>query len=361
MKDYSYKWYSGAFLLYGISGGLLFIHVNRAIRSEFTQITFLLALLLPIGLVSGLAIGTVWLCSQRKDGENILLIGGWSLIGTITFSIGAALIILYQNTMGIIMADRIFMIANTASGGAVGGFVLGLYDHRKRQAQREAMQLNQKITVLNRVLRHDIRTRANIIFGNVEILYEKLSRKPDELEKITEQVEEIVEIGNQAKEIENIIREETREPEVIDIVPLIKTSCEGVTQEYPTAKINITLPESQPVVAHPLVESALNNIVENAIEHNDKTTPEIRISCESILKNGDKYVEIRISDNGPGIPQNEIKVIENGHETDLNHLSGLGLWLVNWIVTNSNGDVQFEPNEPEGSIVCLQFKSAAQL
>lgn len=357
MKKKPLKWYYGMLLLCSIGGILFFIHINHALTNEFETITFLIGQLIPIGIASSIFIGTVWLWRQDSAGREVFHIGVWVFIGTIIFSIGASLILFYQQTQGVIMADSIYMIANTASGGSVGGFIVGLYDNRKRQARNQTTELNQKITVLNRVLRHDIRTRANIIFGKAEILEEDLSQEKDEIREITEQVKEIVKIGNQAKEIESVLLEQAHETEVVDIIPLIETSCKGVNRKFPTANITLTLPKTQSVVAHPLIESALNNVVENAIEHNNKPTPEVTISCETVLRNKTEYVKVRIADNGPGIPQDEINVLENGYETDLNHLSGLGLWLVNWIITNSGGEIQFKKNDPEGSIVCLYLKN----
>jgi PAS domain S-box-containing protein len=50
-------------------------------------------------------------------------------------------------------------------------------------------------------------------------------------------------------------------------------------------------------------------------------------------------VEISISDDGLGLAQHEIDVFESGSETPLTHGSGLGLWLVYWIVTNHDGSI----------------------
>lgn len=358
MKSPLFKKYSGLLMICGVSCLLISVYVYHTLRNDFLPVRFLLGLLLPIGLASSLLLGSGWLWKQDLDAEAIFRVGVWTVLGSVLFAIGASLIVLYQDAHGIIMTDRVFMVANTVSGGAVGGFILGLYDSRKRQARIEATQLNQKITVLNRVLRHDIRTRGNVISGHAEILKEKLSEDHEEIEEIINQVGEIVKIGNQAKEIENVLQESTKEPETIDIVPLIETSCEALVEDYPTANISSSLPVTQSVIAHPLIESAFHNVIENAIEHNDKPTPEVSISCDPIVKNGTQYVKIQIADNGPGISANEIEVIENGYETNLNHLSGLGLWLVNWIVTNSNGTIKFESNEPEGSIVKFYFESA---
>jgi signal transduction histidine kinase len=53
-------------------------------------------------------------------------------------------------------------------------------------------------------------------------------------------------------------------------------------------------------------------------------------------------VRLTVADDGPGIPKAEIEVIEEGQETPLEHASGLGLWLVQHVVEQSGGDVEFE-------------------
>ena len=72
---------------------------------------------------------------------------------------------------------------------------------------------------------------------------------------------------------------------------------------------------------------------------------------------GARDVVVLLRDNGPGIPEDEVETLEQGYETDLKHLSGLGLWLVYWIVDMSGGAIAFEPNDPRGSVVELRLQS----
>ena len=46
------------------------------------------------------------------------------------------------------------------------------------------------------------------------------------------------------------------------------------------------------------------------------------------------------------------------NETPLQHGSGLGFWLVHWIVTASGGELRFEENDPRGSVVTLCLERA---
>jgi nitrogen-specific signal transduction histidine kinase len=65
-----------------------------------------------------------------------------------------------------------------------------------------------------------------------------------------------------------------------------------------------------------------------------------------------------IDDNGPGIPQPEIDILESGNETALEHGSGLGLWLANWGTKQLEGNLSFDVDDDGTrvavSVPCLQ-------
>lgn len=63
-----------------------------------------------------------------------------------------------------------------------------------------------------------------------------------------------------------------------------------------------------------------------------------------------------MADNGPGIPECELGVLERGYETPLEHTSGLGLWLVNLIVRESDGDLLYAENDPRGSKITIRLQ-----
>ena len=59
-----------------------------------------------------------------------------------------------------------------------------------------------------------------------------------------------------------------------------------------------------------------------------------------------------------GIPDEEVTVLPRGTESPLHHGSGLGLWLVHWLVSASGGDLDFADNRPRGSVVTLTLERA---
>ena len=92
-------------------------------------------------------------------------------------------------------------------------------------------------------------------------------------------------------------------------------------------------------------------------ENDDAATPRVEITARTPTIDGG-VVELTIADNGPGIPTDEKEVLLDGEETPLKHGSGLGLWIVNWIITRTGGRISFERNEPRGSRVTLAVPPA---
>ncbi|MFB6312129.1 MAG: diguanylate cyclase, partial [Salinirussus sp.] len=56
---------------------------------------------------------------------------------------------------------------------------------------------------------------------------------------------------------------------------------------------------------------------------------------------------------GPGLDPNELVALERGKEASLIHLSGMGLWLVNWVVRDSGGYLKFEQSEQGGTLAIV--------
>ena len=66
----------------------------------------------------------------------------------------------------------------------------------------------------------------------------------------------------------------------------------------------------------------------------------------------DDVASAEIRDGGSGITAEEVAVLDQLTETDLNHGSGLGLWLARWIVEASGGSLSFESDDA-GTVVSI--------
>jgi PAS domain S-box-containing protein len=237
--------------------------------------------------------------------------------------------------------------ANLVADPSVGGVVVNARDVTSRR------RYEQRLRVLNRVLRHDLRNETNVIQGHADLLLdERLTAEAKEHARvIRRKAGTLVELGEQTRKIDYTLHGTDGVEKPFEITAPIRERLDAIQREFPGALVSRGLPDEQWVLADDLVESALLNVVDNAIEHNDRVVPEVGVEVGHVTHDGVDYVEVAVADNGPGIPASERRVFEEGTETPLSHGSGLGLWLTQWIVTRSNGRLSFEENDPRGTVV----------
>lgn len=124
--------------------------------------------------------------------------------------------------------------------------------------------------------------------------------------------------------------------------------------------MSTSLPDRAVVEVNPIFSEALAELLTNAIEHTDNETPKITIAVD--LESGPRHMtELRIMDNGPGIPASQLEPLEKGKERQLLHLDGMGLWFVKWTVRHSGGDLRFETDEQPGTTVYIQVPKADEM
>jgi PAS domain S-box-containing protein len=218
----------------------------------------------------------------------------------------------------------------------------------------ESKQYVRRLEVLNRVLRHDLRNEANVIIGYSEMLQDEMDENIDatKAETIHETAYDLVELGNTARQIEHALDRSNETEKPIDLTEVLRKCADCARDEYPNADIRTELHKDIQVSANDQIDSVFDNVIENAIEHNDSEAPIISVTT---ITDESGFVTIEITDNGPGFPERERQVLEQGTESQLKHSLGLGLWLVNWIVVDSGGKVTFTDNDPCGSVVTIDL------
>ena len=93
----------------------------------------------------------------------------------------------------------------------------------------------------------------------------------------------------------------------------------------------------------------MREAVDNAIKHNTSSTPAVEIR---VTDRSEEWIDIEIEDNGPGIPDREIDVLDEG-ETRVYHADRLGIWLIYWIVSLAGGTLSVSNLDPRGTLLEL--------
>lgn len=215
----------------------------------------------------------------------------------------------------------------------------------------ERIDLIRQLEVLDRVLRHNLRNDMTKIRGYAEIIRANTKGVTEETGVIIDTSTQILNTVEKQKEIVALLIERP-EQVTLDIGAICQQVLDGISENYPERKITIDIPDEASVIAVRRIERAIRELIENALIHSDRDSPEISMAIEL----AEETCKITIADNGPGIPADEVNVLTREYEIEpLYHGSGLGLWLVNWIVKLSDGTIVFEENDPQGSIVTIEL------
>ena len=227
------------------------------------------------------------------------------------------------------------------------GSVLVVVEDRTR-----LVELTHEVRLFNRVLRHNLRNDLNLVTGYAEMLADELDeeRLQSMAVKIRENANDVLSAGETARELDDVVGG-IQDLQVVQLDDVVRS----LAAEY-QAVADVEC-ELEPVAARtiPDVDTAIDHLLENAVRHNDTDEPSVEVTVTTTVKNEDHWAVVTIADNGPGIPETERTVLTDGAETALHHGSGLGLWLVYWIVQKANGELAYEPNEPRGSVVTIRL------
>ncbi|WP_348611391.1 histidine kinase N-terminal 7TM domain-containing protein [Halobaculum rarum] len=228
------------------------------------------------------------------------------------------------------------------------GYTVTFADVTDRELRR------QRLEVLNRVLRHNLRNDMTVVVGNADLLVDRVGDDERPLaDAIARRGRALQRLGEKARDVEEVLADDVavREVSVDDLYAGLLTRARD---SYPDASIEVTVPEGLSVTARATVlETVLWNLLENALEHG--SNPTVRLSARTT----DEGVAFAVADDGPGIPETELESIRSGTETALTHGSGLGLWVVRWGTRVLGADLSFEDREPTGTVATVTLAPAA--
>jgi len=343
-------------------GVLTFVaHGYHLVTDQLPPLAVLFGVAMPMAVSLTLVGCSVWL-SKADVGSNAARVAAWSLTGAVMLVALTDGIIVFQWAVGGVISEAPVVLLTQASVGGLVGFLIGVYDvqlqvSRERLATEHEMatRLSRRLNVLNRVLRHDIRNKVNVIHGNADLVAAGTGETETAAETIRQQADRMFQLSEYARELQAVLDQEEINTEVIDVGTTIAAKAMRLGRDHGYVTIHQDVAEEAWADVSPFVDSAIENLLANAVEHNDdSTSPTVWVD---VAVEGD-VVTVRIADDGPGIPPEEVDVLQRGRETSLEHASGLGLWLVHWIVTESGGSVSFEEREPRGSVVELTLPRA---
>jgi len=220
-----------------------------------------------------------------------------------------------------------------------------------------------------RVLRHNLLNDMSVLMGSLGVIEDALDdEKNRELaDRALKKCEELVEMSDKTRKLNDVLETERSQIEgVTDIVPIVEDIVAEYENRYPEADIETDLPESALVQVSDNVKWAVENLVDNACVHADGN-PRVRVTVENetTTEQGKEslWTTVTVADHGPGIPHNEVTVLEDDTKRGpTEHGSGLGLWVVQQIARVVDGklDIERDPESAFSTVVSLRLQPVTE-
>jgi two-component system sensor histidine kinase KdpD len=221
-----------------------------------------------------------------------------------------------------------------------------------RQAQLLKATEELQSALLNSIS-HDLRTPLVSITGALSSLQEGINLDGETRQSLLDTAREEAERLNRL--VGNLLDMTRIEAGAIqvrrdscDVLDLIGTAIESIKDQLGDHPVNVYVPDDLPLVPMDfvLIERVLVNVLDNAIKYSPERAP---IEIQANLDEND--LEIKILDQGPGIPPKDLERIFDKfyrvHRPGYVRGTGLGLSICKGIVEAHGGSI-YARNRPDG-------------
>jgi len=222
--------------------------------------------------------------------------------------------------------------------GEVTHFVGFQTDITERKVREE------RLSVLNRVLRHNVRNKMTVIGGHAEVMAAESDEGPESLSRIRSAAADLRSLTETVRRTESTLQAATTAETSVSLNEQLPVLIDGFRERYPETTFDLSLPDEDAEVRGLGVVEAVEEAVENAVKHNDGPSPRVAVS----LTVEDGWLTVYVDDDGPGIPEDEIEVLTEG-ETPLRHADRLGIWSIHWIVSLAGGSLTVAESDLGGT------------
>ncbi|MDS0292931.1 PAS domain S-box protein [Halogeometricum luteum] len=228
----------------------------------------------------------------------------------------------------------------------------------RKQRERELRQERERLEFMNRILRHNLLNGLNVVSARAEIL-EDFVDEPGRthLSTVRGRIEEMVDLVETMRSFTKaIVHSEAHELEPKPLGKTLVRELERIDDDNEHVVVSTERPiPDVDVLADDLLPQVFENLLTNAVQHNDKAVPRVAVDVEEC---SDGMVAVRIEDNGPGVPDKEKRhIVEKGVEGLSTPGSGFGLYLVKELVDSYGGTIDVSDNDPTGAVFTIVLQT----
>lgn len=343
-------------VLITVLGSTLFLVAVVHHGLEITALQRLVGPLLALALDGIPAIGIAYagyrLSSTDLSPKYRRMVAIWGLSGGFIFVavIGASFLV--RSIEGRPIMEWQFPLLIAAEIGVLSGLLAGYYNVRAQAEADEARAVSKALEFVNSLLRHDLRNDLITIQGQAELIdlddQNGGTQSADPSVIIDKAEEALSRIETTRTVADTVVGEPELEP--VNLARITAEIVESAANVY-DASIESKIPDRVFISANDGVRSVIDNLLENAIEHNDTDDPQVTVEIDR----SSATVRLAVRDNGPGITdqqKEQLLTAPGGEDAD----GGLG--IVKSLVESYNGELSIEDNQPRGSVFVIELPQA---
>ena len=238
------------------------------------------------------------------------------------------------------------------------GYVLLLKDLTEVQALRKKIERSQRLVSIGRLaagVAHEIRNPLSSIKGFATYFKERYQHNENDFEISTIMIQEVERLNRVVSQLLELSRPISISKTTTNIQDFMIGSIKVIEQMAKEQQILIQTQyegvQMDVFIDRDRLSQALLNLYLNALEAMDGQGK----LFISLLPYQDSGIEIRISDNGPGIDKKDLGHIFDPYYTTKPNGTGLGLAIVHNIIEAHNGSIKIDSTKEEGTTFTIRL------
>ncbi|MFB6125221.1 MAG: ATP-binding protein [Halanaeroarchaeum sp.] len=226
----------------------------------------------------------------------------------------------------------------------VSGLVVDVTERKEYAA--ELRRRNEQLTLLNRLVRHDIRNDASVALAVLETIEgDAPADLEDHLDRIRSAAENTVATTENVQAELSVLGESEDATGLSVALPdVLDEEVAAVREQYPEATVEAEPVPDVAVRGNAVLSSVFRNLLTNAAKHAGES-PTVTVGVDVAAD----AVTVTVTDDGPGVPDAmKERIFERGEGGDDAGL-GLGLYFAKTLTEAFGGEIAVADVEPHGA------------
>lgn len=227
--------------------------------------------------------------------------------------------------------------------------------NRQLKLAQEEARRSERLAALGQLsagLAHEIRNPLGVIKGSAEMLTQKLAQSDELPRELAGYIStEVNRLSALVTQFLNFARPLQPDRHPADLAALLDRVVRNVSGHWKGKPVNVERAYDAGLPQVPLDESlaeqAFVNLIQNAHEAMEENGGRLRVEAAPATQQNRNGVRVRITDTGPGVPDELREQIFNPFVTTKQTGVGLGLSIVQKIIDGHHGSIRLDKG-PEG-------------